>query len=248
MTGKIRAGQKLPGTWPSAQVWNGMVDAADRVRQSGLSEASEGAGGIIPGDRIKLRNDSGADRSRGDVLTVGDLLVDEIDPLYMWFEGLATALGTPFAILTQPLPSTEIGPARLLGVVKARVDVSNINHKRARVLAGQYTLKSDPTGPVIILHQPGSTGVQDCAVLLGGPRHGGGAAKLTSDMTGRSGTTAGEATADLIHLVGTTLTAITGATGLTIYNTTPQRAASGEYIQYKVNDDGDRLWDVADCP
>lgn len=77
----------------------------------------------------------------------------------------------------------------------------------------------------------------------------GGVARLTSAMSAASGTTTrtfGSGTADIYRRNGSNQSELLES-GVTIYNSTTQTGASGDWIQFKVDDSDTYLWDVGDC-
>lgn len=149
----------------SALVSN-VIDLVDKQKQSNLANGQPVRHAIPRDTRIKIKNSSGADRVRGEVLDVGSMLLTNLDRRAKWFDGDTPDGTSLFAVLLQPLLDGQIGEAQLLGVCMARVNVSNTSHTHAASANGSCVLASGTEGAAQILYHTGSTGVQNCFVLL----------------------------------------------------------------------------------
>jgi hypothetical protein len=149
--------------------WNNARDAgADYAERRALGERNPPRYSQ-PIDHVicKVRNDSGADRSRGDVLELGTYLLTDADNHTPWFEGeTPDTTRLSFAILQEPIKQDEIGKAFIAGVGYAVVNVSDAAHKFAYVKASAYKLESGTGGNVKILHKPSGTGDKNCMVQI----------------------------------------------------------------------------------
>ena len=115
----------------------------------------------------KVKNNTGADRARGDVLELGDYLLTDSDNHTPWFEGeTPDTTRLSFAILQEPIKEDEIGKAYTAGVGFAVVNVTDAAHKFAYVKSGEHKLQSATGGNVRILHKPSGTGDKDCMVQI----------------------------------------------------------------------------------
>jgi hypothetical protein len=157
-------------TPPRAADWNAAMAAGEQYT---LREANSKGGKIIHplADRtaVKVRNDSGGNRVRGEVLEIGAILIDELDPLHLWFEGHTPDLTRPFGILRDALASGQFGDGENLqvaGVCLAKVNVTDTDHDHAEPADGEHVLQSATAGPVRLLESPDATGEQTLAVLF----------------------------------------------------------------------------------
>lgn len=171
-------GDKASGEKPvatSSRLHNRMVDSMNRHEQQlRLGEGGRGLPWNIPPHLVKAQNLTGSDLVRGAVIDLGDNLLSTSDPLdaeHLWYEG-ETLAGGRFAVCKRALPSTDIGDVQIFGACLARVNVTNVDHKRAFPKIGQAYFESSHLGPVEILSLTGTpgTGVQVCAVMLRSPQ------------------------------------------------------------------------------
>ena len=172
---KVQTGQAL--VIPAA-AYNAFVDAALDYRQ----RASRVGQGARPAFRqasiVLVRNDSGSDRERFDVLGVGVPVIDPVDGEETFKERVALAGVVPesgaheglFVVLAEPLAAGAIGHAFAAGVCPVRIDVPDEEGDcRFAEVAGGVTanLVTQPQGSAAILWRAGGTGVQWAVVRLG---------------------------------------------------------------------------------
>jgi len=116
---------------------------------------------------VKIRNLTGADRSRGELVQLGEYLLDVVDFRRPWFEGNDFAAPAfKLALLLAPVKSNEIGEAQIAGRCLGRVNVLDEAHTHAVPTAGEYVLKSSDFGPFELLSPPDGTGEQDIIVAF----------------------------------------------------------------------------------
>lgn len=153
----------------SANDWNNIQDATrDYLQRRQLGEAG-GAGDLsISSTRIKIKNSSGAARSRGHVLEVSSLLYTTYRREHPWFDGVSpTPSGyKQYAILLRDAPTNAIVEAQVVGRCLALVNITDANHKAATISASTYVLQSALVGPISILYQPSGTGEKTCDAVL----------------------------------------------------------------------------------
>jgi len=129
-------------------------------------------------DIIKIKNESGSDRDRFDVLGISGLLYGPTDNLKE-FKNRPNLKGTTpslayhrgrFAVLLEPVRSGKIGRAWVSGVCPARVEIVDPSHMYCDILDSDATkLRSTATGSASILY-PGSG--DEWAVIRFGNREG----------------------------------------------------------------------------
>jgi len=173
----VRAGQAVDF---SASTHNAFVEAARYVRtrkNGGRFQPLEIAErGIV----IPVRNDSGADRNRFDVLAHDGAVFTSSDNLPQFKSRPAIAGIVPvypahysrFVVLQEPVKSGRIGLAMVAGVTAVQLNLADSDavsgHEWADIDDGQAgQLKSAATGAARILEKPATTGVGWGLVLLG---------------------------------------------------------------------------------
>ncbi len=176
--GKVQPGDKL--RIPAA-AYNAFVDTAMDLRRRQQSQEQ----GATPEQRqtgiILIRNDSGEDRARFDVLGVQSTVITPTDNPDAFKAKVVLAGVKPteadhkgrFVVLLEPIKTGKIGRAVAAGVSVARVNVTDTDHKFADVSdndSGQ--LKSTDSGAAAILWKESGMGVKWAVVRIGA---GGGA-------------------------------------------------------------------------
>lgn len=162
---KVRSGERLV---IPAETFNSFVDAARdikerRQRQGGSLRQDRPENGVLP-----VRNDSGYDRERFEVLGVDSVIygpADNLDefknrPSLVGFTPTAADHQGRFVILLEPVANGEVARARAAGVTPVKVDVSDEAHAFADVADGVCThLASGSEGVAAILWKEAGTGV-----------------------------------------------------------------------------------------
>lgn len=153
--------------WQQWQRHDEAAEAYFRTKARGEAGAApRGSGG--GGNRVKVRNSSGADRSRGHILGITGFELDEesLNQDYLWVTGGAPAVRSGFVVLPRAIPSGEIDDGIIDGVCMALVNVGDADHNYAIVAASTYVLQSAAIGPVKIEYKPSGTGEKKCVVRL----------------------------------------------------------------------------------
>jgi hypothetical protein len=139
-----------------------------------------------PTDIVKVRNLVGGDCELGDVVQLGDELLDDKDKRYPWFEG--NAVDDPaerrWAILLQPIKTGDVGMAIVSGVCLVNVTVGSTSDTHGTPASASASLTSGTSGPIEILSPIGSTGPQLLWCRLGGGGGGGSPEILPFKFTG----------------------------------------------------------------
>lgn len=174
---KVQRGQKLS---ISAAAYNAFVDAALdlRQRQTGISSTAQGV--IQQPGIVLLRNDSGEDRVRFDVLGLESPIPTPAQNEAEFQNRVCLSGVVPemlrhrgkFAILMEPIPTGAMGRGLVAGVGVAWIWIKDERHAYADVCDGDsWCLESMPYGPVRIVWKD-SASVDDCrwAVVLLGDR------------------------------------------------------------------------------
>jgi hypothetical protein len=153
---------------------NSILESAEEFERRKLGDQGAGRRSIPNVCQAKVKNNSGANRRRGELLEFNDFALDddEAENGSLWFIGGNPAMANGFGVLVRATPDNEIDDCQVLGVCFALVNMVSASHKFASPKKDNYVLQSCPAGPVRILNSPGGTGEKKCAVLL------------TSDATG----------------------------------------------------------------
>lgn len=155
---------------PPARIWNDMVDAGRAYRDGFFSSGAPERTRPRETDVIKVKNTSGADRSRGHVVGFDGSVLDECTPENIWLISNQAIAGENFGVLRYPVEQDEITECQISGVCIAKINIIDISHTHANAPAiGGYVLQSASSGSVAILYKPSLTGERDCVVLLNSP-------------------------------------------------------------------------------
>jgi hypothetical protein len=172
---KVKPGDPL--AIPAA-TFNTFVDAARdflaRQHQQVQSSTPSGRHNCI----VLVRNDSGADRQRFDVLGISGPVFNPSSDEDAFKNYPAMTGVTPvrqdhrgrFVILLEPVPAGKLARAVAAGVVPARLDVPDENYpyRLAEITDGSAAnLKAASVGSATILWREGGTGIQWALVRLG---------------------------------------------------------------------------------
>lgn len=153
---------------PPAAIWNNMVDAGRAWADDRLS--SQGGTPIRPRatDIIKIQNTSGDARRTGEILKIEGKALDTIVAEHIWLLGIAPTADCYFGILKKPAEVDGVEDLQVSGCCMALIDITDADHTRADVVAGEYVLTSAVDGPIEILFAPSGTGEKECVVRFSG--------------------------------------------------------------------------------
>jgi hypothetical protein len=118
-----------------------------------------------------IRNNTGIDLRRGEVVEFDGSLLTQPDPRVLSFSGVTPDLTrVGWGITLQQIPSGSMNEVLCLGLCIAHVQFSDESHQYADRVAGQRVLNSAGTGPAKILHKgianPSSEGEFECLVQI----------------------------------------------------------------------------------
>jgi hypothetical protein len=195
-----KASPGQPFAAPRAETWNGMVDAGNAYRAGRLSSPTPPPTRPRETDIIKLRNNCGADRARGEILLIDGKAITDLSDESIWLIGDEPTADGYFGILKEPIENGDVGRVQVSGCCMALIDVGDADHTRARAVAAGYKLESADDGPIEILYAPAGTGELECVVRFGG----GGGAKLLA-FTLNSAIASNEAPADIFQVDGASI-------------------------------------------
>jgi hypothetical protein len=171
---KVQPGEPL--AIPAA-AYNAFIDAARAHMDSRQDRGQEPRAAFRSSGIVPIKNASGSDRSRFDVLGIDYPLFwpeSDLDAFknHPGFQGRVPSsidhLGR-FAVLLEPAPAGALARACVAGVCPAQVDVTDTAHQYADIKDGSHLLASAETGAAHILTTIAATGVQWCLVRLGVP-------------------------------------------------------------------------------
>lgn len=169
MVQRVSPGKPIPRDWPKAGDWNSIGEATEEYQRNHRTrDAAQFKQFILATDLVWCRNDT-SDRRAGDVLECGDYLLDDIDPLALWFAGQAPTepvRESTHGILRVACKSGKLERVQVSGVVRAWVNVTDEDHWFADAEVGSHVLESNNRGPHKITYKPSGTGELECVVLL----------------------------------------------------------------------------------
>jgi hypothetical protein len=153
---KVRPGDPLQ---ISAPTYNAFVDAARDFQERRFDTGSNSLPDWQQGGVVLVRNDSGGDRGRFDVLGINGVLIDPSDNEAEFVNRVAVAGVVPtedhvgrFVVLLEPVKSGSIGRACIDGVHVARVEMVDEDHTYADIEVGTTAqLVSSTFGSVRLL-------------------------------------------------------------------------------------------------
>ncbi len=158
-----------------AQTFNAFIDAARDYQDRQHGQHSTG----MPsprGDLVLIKNASGADRARFDILGIDTIVINPTDNFTEFTNRPALSGVTPteadhwgkFAILAEPIRNGALGLGWLAGMCPVKVLVSKEAHGHADVYSGVTAiLRSSGSGAAQILWKESGTGVKWAVVRLG---------------------------------------------------------------------------------
>lgn len=137
------------------------VDSSALFRQTGI---------------IRIKNASGADRARFEVLGIDNVLITPTDNLEEFKQRVLLNGSTPatggegkFAVLLEPIRSNEIGRAVAAGLTAVQINMTDSAHKFAEISDGDTAkLVSGTTGSARIMWAESGTGTKWAIIRIDG--------------------------------------------------------------------------------
>lgn len=147
---KVKAGDRLR---IPANAYNAFVDAAQAHRGRQHETGRDSVPQPYQAGVVSIRNDSGADRERFDILSISGTLITptENDDAFKGRPFLTGALPADaykgrFAVLLDAIPTGEIGRACVSGVCVVQVEMGNEDHAFAEAKIGDATMLQSAVG------------------------------------------------------------------------------------------------------
>ena len=150
-----------------AETFNTFIDAAQDFKSRRQSSSRKPAFDLQQTGIVSVRNTSGADRERFEVLGIDRPIFTPTDNLLSFQNQIAFIGVTPteedhlgrFVVLLEPLRDGMIGQACLSGVCPIRLNVLDEEHDWADIEDGETdSLKTDTAGSAFILWKEDSSG------------------------------------------------------------------------------------------
>lgn len=250
---RVQSGDAITPETFTAEAWNASQEAAiaHRERRSASSPPA------IPGElnhrlRILVRNDSGVDLDRFEVLALGQPLIHPTANPNEWAarpaytgEMATVASEGRFCVLQGPLKQGKIGEAIIAGVTPVSLTVTNLIDQFCDIQASSFSLATSAVGSAQVLWHQNVLGRQWAFVRLWGKSYGKAFVGLTnSAISAMSGSTPGVGVVTLYRLVSGVL--VSRGVALTVYNMAGS-VANNAWVQVKQDADGVWWIDVEKC-
>lgn len=170
---KVQSGQKL--RIPAA-TYNAFIDTARDLRQRQQRRDQEPQAEHRDTGIVLIKNGSGADRKRFEILGVSDALIKPTDNVEQFKNKVALVGVTPlqadhagrFVILIEPVPTNALGLAVAAGTSPVQIDVAAEADAFADVKDNDAAkLQSSGSGAAAILWKESGTGLKWAVVRIG---------------------------------------------------------------------------------
>lgn len=155
---KVSAGDKVRK--PSASFKNDLIDLVAKQRAGAEKNRPQPQIKHLH-DRVKVKNISGSNLRRGDVLEFATFFLEDATNKHLWFEGDTPDLTrTGWGISLRPTPDEDVQEFLCVGVCLANVQFPDDDHEQiyANLESGQRMLHSADEGPAKILAVLDGTG------------------------------------------------------------------------------------------
>lgn len=172
---KVKSGDPLR---IPAQTFNTFIDVAKDFNSRKMCGGQFAQREFSPSGVVLVKNNSGSDCDRFNVLGIDGLVFTPTDSLESFKNKVAFKGVTPsqaahigkFVILQEPIKAGEIGSAWITGFCPVQVDMINANHRFADIADGDSAaLRSSSAGAAQILWVESGTGIKWAAVQIGLP-------------------------------------------------------------------------------
>lgn len=156
--------------YPRADFHNDLIAMRDQFRRGHVAGRAAGAGGLW------IKNSSGSDLDRFDILGIDDVVYNHADNDAEFWNNFHLKGITPdiedhvggFAVVQGPVADGEFAECLVTGCTPAQVDIQDANDLYCDIAdATSGNLKSYAAASARILHKPTGTGVKWCLVQLG---------------------------------------------------------------------------------
>src|SRR5688500_7752920 len=121
------AGGPWPGPLRNANTIARIMEATDwYFREIASGKPDRRSSSQTPFGVVKIKNDSGAARRKGEILQLGAYSLTDLTRHLQWHNAdLPDGTDAPFVVLLEALQNVDVGPAQVLGPCIALVNISN---------------------------------------------------------------------------------------------------------------------------
>lgn len=182
--GKRSPGEKIHKV--PATVWNNAMDAGEWWKGQHLTTQSPLLAALREADIVKVRNDTGQDMARGEVLSLNNFVLTDYASDAIWFSGVvptsseAPPTSKPYGVLLDPIKhqasgDQHFGRLAVSGVCIAKINNVSSDHPYAHVVASTKQLATNASsGQAQILHRQNVSGQWWAIIRLSNYRSAGG--------------------------------------------------------------------------
>lgn len=164
-----------------ADTFNSFIDAAADLRARQQSRLQERLGAVSDSGIVRVRNDSGADRDRFNVLVITGVVLSPTDNAQAFKNQTVFTAAAPtspddenMVVLQEPLKDNCIGRAIVAGVSIVQIAVQDSGDTYASLIAGDAAkLTSGTKGCARILYKESGTGIKWAVVQFPASAAGG---------------------------------------------------------------------------
>ncbi len=159
---KASVGKKwLP---PTSAEWNNMLEAGEAWSRGRFDVQAPNPTPPRATDIIKVRNDTGEQRYRGEVVGIGGPIVSELTAEYTWLSGSLPSPSYGYGILKKDVAPGEIEELQVSGECIAVLNITSMSNRFASIEESIFNMQSADAGEVEILWRPPAFGLQECVV------------------------------------------------------------------------------------
>ncbi len=260
----VRQGQSAAEVLTSAARVNLWTEGSLAYRRGKLGSTFDSPLSPLTENEIFVRNDTGADRNRFDIVAFVDPVFTRDDNVDAFLDRQQSSMKAiepawpdhflSWGVLQQSCRSGKYARVRVGGIAVAKVNFANADastgHKYATVKDSEYGyLDSAPCGPAKILWKESGTGQKWCKLWLGAPMPAGFVGRTSGTISAASGSnfpyTLGSGTIDIAKRSGSTY--VDASWNLTVYNTVPVEVAASVLVVGSYDDVGTPIVTVEPC-
>lgn len=152
MAGEQNAFEGQPFTFGSS-LYNDLLEMRREWRRTRHEKPAQASRAISLTDRVQVRNDTGSEVRRGEVLGFTDYLLEEVNGGFLWMKGDEYDNEVGYGIARRDVADGKIEDFQVSGVCTALVNFTDPRFQYAYVKAGEKLLEACAFGPIQILHR-----------------------------------------------------------------------------------------------